>query len=146
MAAATTPPPMDRARHGAGESGWLVWAAFGGVMLVVAGAVDLTAGLIALARPSFFVASQHGLAVALGWTAWGLLHLAWGTVVVAVGLGVVAGRRGAQWVAVVLSGLSVVRSLLFIDAAPVWMALTIALDVLIIYALVVHGAALRSHR
>lgn len=142
----TAPQPMDRARHGQSESGWLVWAAFGGVMLVVAGAADLTAGVLALARPAFFVASQQGLAVALGWTAWGLLHLAWGAVVVAVGLGVVAGRRGAQWVAVVLSGLSVVRSLLFIDVAPVWMSLTIALDLLVIYALVVHGAALRSHR
>lgn len=142
----TAPQPMDRTRHGQSESGWLVWAAFGGVMLVVAGAADLTAGVLALARPAFFVASQHGLAVALGWTAWGLLHLAWGAAVVAVGLGVVAGRRGAQWVAVVLSGLSVVRSLLFIDVAPVWMSLTVALDLLIIYALVVHGAALRSHR
>lgn len=142
----TAPQPMDRARHGQAESGWLVWAAFGGVMLVVAGAADLTAGVLALARPAFFVASQDGLAVALGWTAWGLLHLAWGAAVVAVGLGVVAGRRGAQWVAVVLSGLSVVRSLLFIDVAPIWMSLTVALDLLVIYALVVHGAALRSHR
>lgn len=145
MAAATAPSPIDRARGGRADSGWLVWAAFGGVVLVITGAVDVAAGLLALARPSFFVATQHGLAVALGWTAWGLLHLAWGAGVVALGLGVVGGRRGAQWAAVVLSGLSVVRSVVFIDTAPVWMSLTVALDLLIIYALVVHGPGLRAH-
>lgn len=142
--AAAAPSPVDGAAHSRADSGWLVWAAFGGVVLVIAGSVDMVAGLLALARPSFFVVTQHGLAVALGWTAWGLLHLAWGAAVVAVGLGVVAGRRGAQWVAVVLSGLSVIRSLLFIDVAPVWMALTVVLDLLVIYALVVHGPGLHG--
>lgn len=144
MATAEAPPPVDRAKHAPADSGWLVWAAFGGVMLVIAGALDLTAGVLALARPAFFVATQDGVAVALGWTAWGILHLAWGAAIVAIGLGVVAGNRGAQWVAVVFSALSVIRSALFIDVAPVWMSLMVVLDLLVIYALVVHGRGLRG--
>lgn len=144
MATAAAPPPVDRAKHAPAESGWLVWAAFGGVMLVIAGALDITAGVLALARPTFFVASQDGLAVALGWTTWGILHLAWGAAVVTIGLGVVAGNRAAQWVAVAFAALSVLRSALFIDVAPVWMSLAMALDLLVIYALVVHGRGLRG--
>jgi hypothetical protein len=128
------------------ENGWLVWAAFGGIMLVIAGAVDITAGLLALTRSAFFIATQDGIATTLGWTTWGIIHLAWGAAFVAVGLGVLAGNRFAQAVAVVLAGASIVRNLLFIDVAPVWMAIVIAMDLLIVYALVVHGHELRDGR
>jgi hypothetical protein len=149
MATPAAPAPIDRAANRpvrSSENGWLVWAAFGGIVLVIAGAVDITAGLLALARPSFFVAAQDGIAVALGWTTWGVIHLAWGAAFVAVGLGVLAGNRFSQGVAVVLAGASVVRNLLFIDVAPVWMAIVIAIDLLVVYALVVHGHELRDGR
>ncbi len=142
----TVPVHGEVASHGsADESGWLVWVAFGGVVMFVAGALDVVAGLAALLRPAFFVATAEELVVALQWSVWGGLHLAWGLTLAAIGLGVVRGDRRARMAGVVIAALSAVRNVLFLGVAPVWMTIMVALDLLIVYALVVHGDALRRY-
>jgi hypothetical protein len=47
-------------------------------------------------------------------------------------------------VAVVLAGLSAVMNLVFVEAYPIWSIIAITLDVLVIYAVTVHGRELRS--
>jgi hypothetical protein len=50
----------------------------------------------------------------------------------------------ARTVGVVLAGLSALSALAFSAAAPAWALLVIVLDVLVIYALTVHGGAMRE--
>ena len=71
---------------------------------------------------------------ARGWT-----HLLLGVVILVSGVGVLAGNVAARAVAVVLAGLSALVNLAFIEAYPIWSILIITVDVLVIYALTVHG-------
>jgi hypothetical protein len=47
-------------------------------------------------------------------------------------------------VAVILAGLSALANLVFIGAYPLWSIVIIAVDILVIYALTVHGRELHE--
>jgi membrane glycosyltransferase len=68
------------------------------------------------------------------------VHLLGGLLAVAAGVGIVwRGHRWARTAGVVVAGLSAVVNLGFLAASPVWSTLMIALDVVVIHALTVHG-------
>jgi hypothetical protein len=50
----------------------------------------------------------------------------------------------SRGVGVVLAGLSAISALAFSAAAPVWAVVVVLVDVLIIYALTIHGGAMRD--
>jgi hypothetical protein len=54
-----------------------------------------------------------------------------------------SGNPVARVAGVVLAALSAVVNLAFLAAYPIWSVLVIALDVVVIYAIVVHGRELR---
>ena len=68
----------------------------------------------------------------------------YGILLVLVALALFAGQTWARVVAVILVILSAVGQLLLIPAQPWWSLILIAIDVLIIYALIVHGRDLRE--
>ena len=72
-------------------------------------------------------------------SAWGWVNMAIGVVVFLSGLGVLSGNVLARFVGVVLASLSLVANFLFLPSYPVWSIVIIAIDVLVIYALTVHG-------
>ena len=59
--------------------------------------------------------------------------------VVAIGLGVLAGQVWARTIGVLVAGLSAIVNFAFIPIYPVWSIAIIALDVAVIWALTVHG-------
>ena len=54
-----------------------------------------------------------------------------------------AGNLAARTVAVLLAGLSAIANMLFIQAYPIWSIIVITVDVLVIYALTVHGREMK---
>ncbi len=72
------------------------------------------------------------------------MHLVLGILAGLVGLGLLAGNMIVRVVGVVLAVLSAIVSLLFVSAQPVWSLIVITLDVIVIYAIAVHGRALQS--
>jgi hypothetical protein len=115
------------------------WVAFAGTMLALAGAFHVIQGLVALFRDEYYLVSPSGLVVSVDYTTWGWVHLIGGAVVIAAGLGAVAGQTWARFVGVVVAGLSALLNVAFLAAYPIWSALMIALDILVIWALMVHG-------
>lgn len=83
--------------------------------------------------------TPSGLVVNVSYNAWGWLHFGMGVIAFVVGIGVLAGRSVARAAAVVLAGASALIHLAFIAAFPVWSLVIIALDVIVIYAILVHG-------
>jgi hypothetical protein len=59
---------------------------------------------------------------------------------------VIAGQTWARVVAVILVAINALVNLAFLAAQPIWTMLIIALDVIVIYALIVHGREARSVR
>ena len=80
----------------------------------------------------------------LGVTAWGWLHVLLGAVVVAAGVLVLAGRRWARAVGVVVCVLSALSALSFLESHPGWALTVLVVDVLIVVALTVHGSEIRA--
>jgi hypothetical protein len=73
----------------------------------------------------------------LSLSTWGWIHLAIGILMVACGIGVLAGKSWAYIAALVMAFLSAVSNFAFLPQAPIWSALVIGFDVLVIWALVV---------
>jgi hypothetical protein len=126
-----------------GMTGWVGWIAFAGVIMVMAGIFQATAGLVALVNDDVYVVASDRLALTLDYTQWGWVHLILGSVVATAGLAIFSGRVWARAVGVLLAALSALAHLLFISAFPFWSLIVIAMDVLVIYALCVHGGELR---
>ena len=82
----------------------------------------------------------------MDFTAWGWVHLVLGIVAGLTGVGLLTGNTVARIVGVGIAGLSALVNLAFMPAYPVWSVLAIALDVVVIYAIVVHGREVRSQR
>jgi hypothetical protein len=136
----STVPPRRGAR---GTSGWVGWVAFAGVMMTILGVFHIVQGLVALLKDEYLAPSSV-LLVDVGYTAWGWAHLVTGAVVLVAGFMVFAGQVWARAVGTVVAGVSAVGSLAFLTAYPVWSVLVIALDVVVIMALTVHGSEIKA--
>jgi hypothetical protein len=108
------------------------------------GAFQVVQGLVALFDDGYYVVRESGLVVNVDYNVWGTVHLLIGVLLVLCGAGVLAGNVFARAVGVLLAGLSALANMAFIGSYPVWSIIIITVDVLVIYALTVHGGELRS--
>src|SRR3954454_15532795 len=131
-------------RYGDAPTGWTGWVVFGGVMLITLGACQIIQGLVALFDDGFYLVRPSGLIVGVNYNTWGWVHLIIGIVAILTGLGLLAGNTVARIVGVAVAVLSAIVNLGFLSAYPVWSAIVIALDVIVIYAIIVHGGDLRE--
>jgi hypothetical protein len=134
----------ELAAASAGESAWVGWIAFGGMMMILLGAFHAIQGLVALLREEYFLVDESGLVLNVDFTAWGWVHVVVGVVAVMAGIGVMRGQVWARVVGTMLAMVSALLNLAFLAAYPMWSVLTITLDVVVILALTVHGSEVRS--
>jgi hypothetical protein len=125
------------------QTGWVGWIAFAGMLLVMLGAFHIVQGLVALFRDEVFVVGSHGLVVNIDYTAWGWTHVVGGAFAILVGGCLLAGQMWARVIAVIVAMLSALVNIAFLPAYPIWSAIMIALDVLIIWAVTVHGSEIK---
>jgi hypothetical protein len=125
-------------------TGWVGWVVFAGLMMIMLGFFQAIEGLVAIFDDGYYLVRPDGLVVNVDYTTWGWLHLIVGVLAVAAGVGLIAGNIVARVVAVVLALLSAVLNLVFIAAYPVWSTIVIAVDVIVIYAIIVHGRELQN--
>lgn len=136
--------PVQETGYPQRSTAWTGWVVFAGVMLITVGAFQVIQGLVALFDDGFFLVRPNGLVVDVNYNAWGWTHLIIGAVMVLTGFGLLAGNMAARVVGVGVAVLSAIVNLGFISAYPIWSTIIIALDVLVIYAIVVHGGALKE--
>jgi hypothetical protein len=103
-------------------------------------------GVTALVNDDFYVVRPDALLVAVGYTVWGWVHLVLSVVGIVTGAGLMRGNPVARVVAVAYAAVSALVHLAFLPAYPVWSALVIAFDVVVIYAVTVHGREVASTR
>lgn len=127
-----------------GPTGWLGVVLFGGIMLLMVGGFQIIQGFVALFRDEYYLVSPNGLVIELDYTAWGWTHLIIGLIAVATGVGVMVGQMWARVVGIVIAVVSALVNVAFLSAYPIWSTIVIAMDVLVIYALAVHGREARE--
>lgn len=122
---------------------WVGMVVFAGTMLMLVGGFQIFQGLLALIRDDFYVVGRNGLLLQLDYTAWGWIHLIIGIIAIVTSIGILAGQMWARVIGIVIAGLSALANLAFLAAYPIWSTIVIAVDVLAIYALAVHGREAR---
>jgi hypothetical protein len=124
-------------------TGWVGWVYFAGYLMMLAGIFQSIAGLTALLKSDFFVVRASHLVV-FSYTTWGWVHLLAGVIIMLAGMAVLSGQVWGRVIAVFLALFSIVANFVFLPAYPIWSIAVIVADVLIVYALTVHGAEARE--
>lgn len=119
-------------------TGWVGWVWYAAIMLMIIGGFDIVQGIIALADDNFAVAVEGGLLV-FNVTTWGWVHVIGGLIIFLTGLGLWSGQTWARVVAVIVAALNALIQLTIMPAYPFWAVLMVALNMVVIYAVVVHG-------
>jgi hypothetical protein len=126
-------------------TGWVGWGWFAGIILIIAGVIDLFYGFIAVLMPnsSYFTVTE-GQLVMLDTSGWGWWHIVFGVVLILSGLALFTGATWARVVAIILAAVNGIGHLALIPTQPWWSLIVLTLDVLVIYALTVHGRELKA--
>jgi hypothetical protein len=123
---------------------WVGFVAFGGILLLMLGGFQAIEGFVALFKDTYYLVTRNGLVLSVDYTTWGWTHLILGLVAVGTGVGVLLGQLWARVVGIILAVVSALVNMAFLPAYPVWSTIVIATDILVIYALAVHGREVKS--
>lgn len=127
-------PPSRR-----GASAWVGFVLFGGIMLMMMGSFQAIEGFVALFKEDYYLVTRNDLVLTIDYTSWGWTHLLIGLAGIGIGLGVLLGQMWARVLGIVVAVISALANIAFLPAYPIWCTIVIATDVLVIYALAVHG-------
>jgi hypothetical protein len=126
------------------SSAWVGMIVFAGVMLILIGSFQVIEGFVAIVKDEYYHVTRDGLVLTFDFTAWGWTHLVIGALAVVTGIGLFLGQMWARVLGIGIAGLSALANLAFLPAYPIWCTIMIAIDVLVIYALTVHGREMRG--
>lgn len=122
---------------------WTGWIAFAGIMLIIGGSLQALYGFFAIINDQWVVWGKEQ-AVLLDLSSWGWVTLIWGIVVILAGIGLFSGNMMARIVGVIVASVSLIANFFFLPVAPFWAIIVIAIDALIIWAIVVHGREMKE--
>jgi hypothetical protein len=123
---------------------WVGWIFFSGILMIMLGMFQGLMGVVALFKDEVFLVARNGLVLSLDYTTWGWIHLIIGIVAVVAGFGVLVGQMWARVLGILLAVVSAFANLAFLAAYPIWSVIVIVMDILIIYALAVHGREVKN--
>lgn len=139
---ATVPRQASRAEPE--PTGWVGWIMFAGAMMLMLGSFHAIQGLVGIFDDKYYQVGKNDLVVHVDYTTWGWVHLIAGIIVAGAGLALFVGQMWARVVAVAVAFVSAILNVAFLAAFPIWSVTMIALDVLVIWAVTVHGREMKT--
>jgi hypothetical protein len=124
-------------------TGWTGWGVFASVLLLIAGLFDLIFGLAAVIGPNTTVVVAETGLFAVDVAAWGWWHIIAGLALIVLSFFLYRGATWARVIAIIIVIINAVGQLTLLSVQPWWSLTILAVDVLIIYALTVHGRELK---
>lgn len=125
------------------DSGWLGWIGFASVMLALVGAFHMIEGFVALFKHDVLAVTPNAVWL-LDYSQWGWLHILGGLLAFIAAGSLAQGRMYGRVFAVIVALVSVVANMAFVPVYPVWSVMMVAVGVLVIWAVMVHGAELKE--
>lgn len=124
-------------------TGWVGWAYFAAYLMMLSGFFQMIYGLTAVLNDKYFAVTANNLLI-FDVTTWGWIHLLTGALVLLAGLTLLSGSLYGRTVGVIVAFFSALVALGDLSLYPVWSVIVITLDVLVIWALTVHGKELKE--
>lgn len=125
-------------------TGWVGWIVFAGILLIMDGIFQGIIALTTLFDSKWYAVSSSQGVLVFNYAAWGWIQLILGIALILVGASLFSGNMAGRVVAVILVGLSAIANLTFIAAYPFWSLIVLTVDVLVLYAIIVHGDEMRA--
>ena len=133
-------------RRAAPRTAWAGWVRFAAIILMVNGFFSVIQGLAALIGPDTYYAVVEGEVFLFNVEGWGWFNLILGALLIGTGFGLFVEAGWARVTAIVLAVISAVVQMILVPLQPWWAIIVIAIDVTIIYAIVVRGEEIRDAR
>ena len=108
---------------------------FAGVMMIVGGGFQAFEALAAIVNDKYLVVAPDYI-YSFDLTAWGWIHLIIGLALVLIGICLLMGQGWAKIAGIVVAGIAALANFTWLPYAPFWAIIVIAIDVLVIWALV----------
>ncbi len=109
------------------------WWVFAGVLLLIAGALNLIYGIAAIGDSKFF--TEHGTYIVSGLNTWGWVLVVVGVLELVAAFSLFAGGEYGRWFGIFIASLNAIAALLTIPGSPFWSLAVFALAVIVIYKL-----------
>jgi hypothetical protein len=111
-------------------SGWWVFA---GVLLLIAGVLNVIWGIAAIGDSKFF--TENVSFIISGLNTWGWILLIVGLLEIVAAFSLFAGGEFGRWFGIFIASLNAIGALLSIPAYPFWSLAVFALAIIVIYKL-----------
>ena len=111
-------------------SGWWVFA---GVLLLVAGVLNIIYGIAAIGDSKFF--TEHGQYIISSLHTWGWIILILGVLELVAAFSLFSGGEFGRWFGIFIASLNAMGALLTIPNNPFWSLSVFALAIIVIYKL-----------
>ena len=118
------------------RSGWVTFAA---VIALAAGAYNALSGIAAIADDDTLEAQATKVLYGIDFTVWGWFWLFVGALQILGGILVLRRNEWGMAICVTMAGFSALCTIFVIFVVPLWAVSVLALDVLVMYALLTHG-------
>lgn len=143
MSSSSMQNPSTRPRSPPEETGWTGWVAFAAFMMMISGSLTGIIGFLAVINNNWTLWNNNGAPYGspYGWGWWSMLV---GVVVFSVGAALLRGSLFARTVAVFVAAGSLISHFVSLNVAPLWSLIVITIDILVIWAVVVHGKEMKD--
>lgn len=119
-------------------TGWLLFA---GIMLMIAGVLNIIWGIAAIGESRFF--ALNATYILSGLNTWGWIVLIIGVLELLAAFSIWAGGQYGRWLGIFAAGVNAIAALMTISAYPFWALCLFGVDLLVIYGLAAYGGQRR---
>jgi hypothetical protein len=125
------------------NSGYVGWAYFASMMMLVLGGLQAMAGLVALFKDDYYVVTSNHL-VAFDYSTWGWINIVVGVIIFFAGLSLASGKMWGRVVGSWIVVANAISNIAFFPAYPVWCTIALVIDGLVLYSLTVKGSEIKE--
>jgi hypothetical protein len=120
----------------------LGWVLFAGIMILIAGVLNVIWGIAAIDDANFFVQDERYIISDLN--TWGWIILIVGVLQLFAAFSIWAGGAYGRWIGIITASLGAIGALLSIPGFPLWSVSVFFLNLLVIYGLTAYGGQRRA--
>ena len=133
----TSIDPQDEEHVSRFWNGMISFAAF---LFLLVGGFHFIGGLVALLEDDQYLVGSSDLLIQTNYRVYGFAHMALAVAMFATGYGLFFRHSWARVVAIVVASLSALTNIVSLSANPWWFGMMFVVDILVIYAVTVHGS------